>query len=68
LTCCSTSRSTDDAGAPGVLKSNRSRPGALSDPAWVAASPRKLRMVWWMRWVAVCEREIARRRSTSISA
>jgi hypothetical protein len=50
------------------LKSNRSRPGALSDPAWVADSPRKLRIVWWIRWVAVCEREIARRRITSISA
>ena len=25
-------------------------------------------MVWWIRWVAVCEREIALRRVTSISA
>ena len=52
----------------GVLKSNRSRPGAFSEPAWVADSPRKLRIVWCTRWVAVCDREIARRRVTSISA
>lgn len=52
----------------GVLKSNRRRPGAFSEPAWVADSPRKLRMVWCTRWVAVCEREMARRRDTSISA
>ena len=58
----------DGGTAPGVLKSNRSRPGAFSEPAWVADSPRKLRMVWCTRWVAVCAREIARRRVTSISA
>jgi hypothetical protein len=52
---------------PGVLKSKRRWPGAFSEPAWVADSPRKCRIVWWIRWVAVCEREIARRRVTSIS-
>ena len=68
MTCCSTSCSTLGATPVGVLKSNRSRPGAFSEPAWVADSPRKFRMVWCTRWVAVCDREIARRRDTSISA
>ena len=69
LTSSSTSASTVLGTAPaGEVKSNRSRPGALSDPAWAAESPRALRMPACTRWVAVCDREIADRRLMSIWA
>ena len=68
LTVCSTSASTDAGTAPVEAKSKRSRPGAFSDPAWVADSPRASRIAWCTRWVAVWAREIACRRSRSTSA
>ena len=50
------------------MKSKRKRPGEFSEPAWAAVSPSASRNAWCTRWVAVWAREIARRRSTSISA
>ena len=49
-------------------KSNRNRPGAFSEPAWVAVSPSASRNALCTMWVAVWEREIDRRRSMSTSA
>ena len=68
LTLASTSDSTDTGSADGALKSNRNRPGAFSEPAWVAVSPSASRIALCTRWVAVWAREIARRRSMSTSA
>ena len=68
LTSCSTSGSTDGGTAAGEEKSKRNRPGAFSEPAWVAVSPSASRNALCTRWVAVCARLIARRRSTSTSA
>ena len=68
LTSSSVSLSTERGTAPGAVKSNRSRPGAFSEPACAAASPSAPRRARCTRWVAVCEREMARRRSTSICA
>ena len=50
------------------MKSNLSLPGEFSEPAWAADSPSALRSARCTRWVAVCERDSARRRSMSISA
>ena len=49
-------------------KSNRNRPGEFSEPAWVAVSPSASRNALCTMWVAVCEREIERRRSMSTFA
>ena len=69
LTSSSTSSSTETGTAPaGEVKSNRSRPGALSEPACAAASPRCLRIPACTRWVAECERDTAARRPVSTSA
>ena len=68
LTSSSTSRRTVTGTAPDEVKSNRSRPGAFSEPAWAADSPSAPRSARCTRWVAVWLREVARRRSTSISA
>ena len=65
LTCCSTSRSTSGATAVGLGKSNRRRPGAFSEPIWVAVSPSRSRKARWIMCVAVWAREIALRRATS---
>ena len=43
LTRCSTSRITDIGRLPEDGKSKRKRPGAFSEPAWVAVSPRASR-------------------------
>ncbi len=67
LTRASTSISTEGGTAEVALKSNRNRPGAFSDPACVALSPSASRMALWTMWVAVCAREMDRRRSTSTS-
>ena len=48
-------------------KSNRKRPGAFSEPAWVAVSPNASRIALCTMWVAVCARLIAWRRSMSTS-
>ena len=68
LTSSSTSRSTLGGTAPAAVKSKRKRPGEFSEPACAADSPSALRKPRWTRWVAVWLREIARRRSRSISA
>ena len=68
MTSSSVSRSTDSGTAPGAVKSNLSRPGAFSEPACAADSPSAPRSARCTRWVAVCDRDSARRRSTSISA
>ncbi len=47
LTSSSTSRTTDPGTADGEGKSKRSRPGALSEPAWVAVSPSASRSARW---------------------
>ena len=65
LTRCSTSASTAAGTAPVAAKSKRNRPGEFSDPAWVAVSPSASRNALCTMCVAVCEREMARRRSTS---
>ncbi len=57
LICCSTSASTLTGTADGEAKSNRKRPGALSEPAWVADSPSASRSALCTRWVAVWARE-----------
>ena len=64
----STSLSTDADTAPVEGKSKRNRPGEFSEPAWVAVSPRISLKALWTMCVAVCAREIAERRSESISA
>ena len=68
MTSSSVSRSTDSGTAPGAVKSNLSLPGAFSEPACAADSPSAPRSARCTRWVAVCDRDSARRRSTSISA
>src|ERR1039458_454393 len=68
LTSSSASLSTDGGTAPIAVKSNRNLPGEFSEPACAADSPSAPRNARCTRWVAVCEREIARRRSMSISA
>ena len=68
LTRASTSRITDAGTAPVAEKSKRKRPGAFSEPAWVAVSPSASRNALWTMWVAVWAREIERRRSVSTTA
>ena len=68
LTRASTSRSTLTGSEEPAWKSNRNRPGAFSEPACVAVSPSASRMALCTMCVAVCERLIALRRSTSTSA
>ena len=68
LTRASTSVMTEAGTAPSAAKSNRNRPGEFSDPAWVAVSPSASRNALWTMWVAVCEREMDLRRSTSTTA
>ena len=67
MTRASTSAITDVGTAPVAEKSKRNRPGAFSEPAWVAVSPSASRNALCTMWVAVCAREIERRRSTSTS-
>ena len=68
LTRASTSCSTEVGTAPVAEKSKRNRPGAFSEPAWVAVSPSASRNALCTMCVAVCARLIDRRRSTSTSA
>ena len=68
LTSSSTSRSTEGGTAPAAVKSNRIRPGEFSEPAWAADSPSAPRNARCTMCVAVCDREMARRRAMSISA
>ena len=68
LTRASTSSITDVGTEPVAEKSNRNRPGAFSEPAWVAVSPRASRNALCTMCVAVCEREMDLRRSMSTSA
>ena len=65
LTRASTSSITDTGTAPVAEKSKRNRPGAFSEPAWVAVSPSASRNALCTMWVAVCAREIDLRRSMS---
>ena len=67
MTRASTSSITDTGTAPVAEKSNRNRPGAFSEPAWVAVSPSASRNALCTMWVAVCAREIDLRRSMSTS-
>ena len=67
LTRSSTSFITEGGTGAGFGKSKRSRPGEFSEPIWVAVSPRISRNALWIMWVAVCAREIARRRARSTS-
>ena len=64
----STSPSTDCGTADGVVKSNRSRPGALSEPACAAESPSARRSPACSRCVAECDRDTDARRSRSTCA
>ena len=68
LTRASTSAIADGGTAPVAEKSNRNRPGAFSEPAWVAVSPSASRNALCTMWVAVCARLIDLRRSMSTSA
>ena len=67
MTRASTSSITDSGTAPVAEKSNRNRPGAFSEPAWVAVSPSASRNALCTMWVAVWAREIDMRRSRSTS-
>ena len=67
LTRASTSFIADCGTAPEAEKSKRNRPGEFSEPAWVAVSPSASRNALCTMWVAVCERLIDLRRSTSTS-
>ena len=67
MTRASTSCITDAGTAPVAEKSKRKRPGAFSEPAWVAVSPSASRNALCTMWVAVCAREIDLRRSMSTS-
>ncbi len=67
LTRASTSAITDSGTAPAAEKSKRNRPGAFSEPAWVAVSPSASRNALCTMCVAVCAREIDSRRSRSTS-
>ena len=68
LTRASTSTIADCGTAPLAEKSNRNRPGAFSEPAWVAVSPSASRNALCTMCVAVWARLIERRRSVSTSA
>ena len=68
MTRASTSLITDAGTEPVAEKSKRNRPGAFSEPAWVAVSPSASRNALCTMWVAVCAREIDLRRSMSTSA
>ena len=68
MTRASTSAITEAGTAPVAEKSKRNRPGAFSEPAWVAVSPSASRNALCTMWVAVWAREIARRRSRSTQA
>ena len=68
LTRASTSAIADAGTAPVAEKSNRKRPGAFSEPAWVAVSPSASRNALCTMWVAVCARLMERRRSMSTDA
>ncbi len=65
---CSTSVRTVPGTALGEPKSKRKRPGEFSEPAWAAVGPSASRSAWWVRWVALWARAMARRRLTSIAA
>ena len=67
MTRASTSAITDSGTAPAAEKSKRNRPGAFSEPAWVAVSPSASRNALCTMCVAVCAREIDSRRSRSTS-
>ena len=67
LTRASTSTITESGTAPVAEKSKRKRPGAFSEPAWVAVSPSASRNALWTMWVAVWAREMDARRSRSTS-
>ena len=60
MTRASTSAITDSGTAPVAEKSKRNRPGAFSEPAWVAVSPSASRNALCTMCVAVCAREIDR--------
>ncbi len=68
LIFCSTSLRTVPGTAVGEPKSKRKRPGAFSEPAWAAVGPSASRSAWWVRWVALWARAMARRRLTSMTA
>ncbi|CAM5562800.1 hypothetical protein SMICM304S_06628 [Streptomyces microflavus] len=68
LIFCSTSVRTVPGTAAGEPKSKRKRPGEFSEPAWAAVGPSASRSAWWVRWVALWARAMARRRVLSMEA